>query len=383
MNILYVAFIDFAQRHFGPAKKVLSACRAFERAGHTVTLLGRCGDRVVTVSTDGETTPIAPIGRSLLGPLQRLKDKNVQMAAVEAYVADKAFDFCYIRYDLCTGGFLRMLAAVNKACDHVFMEIATYPYDKEYRGWINKLRLRYDDLTARRLKRYVERIVTFYPIPEERFYGIPCLTVPNGFDFSEMSLVQDDRVPQEIDIAAVSAMRLWHGYERLLEGMHRYYAAGGQRTVRLHLVGDGRECGKYRELTERYGLQERVIFHGPLHGQALDELLEHCPLGVDSLGRHRSGIAVLSSLKSREYGAKGIPFINSCAIDILEDSFPYMLRVPADESPVELEQVIAFYDRIYAGGSRIQVARAVRQYIESRSDMNVVMGRVLAALSES
>ena len=380
MQILYVAFKDFSKLHFGASKKVLKECAAFEAAGHTVTLIGREGDRVVTLTTDGRSTPIAPIPRNPVGKLQPLTDKNTQMATVARYVADKAFDFCYIRYDLCTGKFLSMLRAVRRVCPRIFLEIPTYPYDREYSGRLNRLRLWYDGVTARKLCRYVDRVVTFYPVPDGQIFGIPCLIVPNGFDFSEVSLIREDAVPEDIHIAAVSSMREWHGYERMLTGMYRYYTDHGERAVYLHLVGDGRECGKYRELTARYGLEERVVFHGALHSEALDALLESCTLGVDSLARHRTGIAVLSSLKSREYGAKGIPFINSCAIDIIDDTFPYMLQVPADESPVDIRQVVEYYDRIFAAGSRLQVAQAVRAYIEVRSDMHAVMRQVLAAI---
>ena len=379
MNILYIAFKDFSKLHFGASKKVINECRAFEQAGHTVTLIGRRGDKVVTITTDGQCTDIAPIGKAVVGKLQPITDKNTQMAVVAAYVADKQYDFCYIRYDLCTQKFISMLRAVKAVCPRIFIEIPTYPYDLEYRGKINKLRLWYDNRTAEQMGRYVDKIITFYDIPGNTFHGIDCLLVPNGFDFDEVEIIKQDKVPEDIDIAAVSSMRIWHGYERMIEGLHRYYQNGGSRDIRLHLVGDGRECGKYKALTEQYDLQEHVVFHGAMHGEALDGLLESCPLGIDSLGRHRTGISVLSSLKSREYGAKGIPFINSCEIDIVEESFPYMLKLPADESPVDVQAVVDFYDRVYADGSRIAVAKEVRAYIEARSNMQAVMGQVLNA----
>lgn len=380
MNILYVAFKDFSKLHFGASKKVINECRAFEQAGHTVTLIGRRGDKVVTITTDGACTDIAPIPKAVVGKLQPLTDKDTQMAVAASFVADKKYDFCYIRYDLCTKKFIAMLRAIKAVCPKIYIEIPTYPYDLEYRGKLNKLRLWYDNRTAERMKQYVDRIITFYDIPGNLFHGIDCLLVPNGFDFGGVEIIKQDEVPEVIDIAAVSSMRIWHGYERFIEGLHAYYQGGGQRNLRLHLVGDGRECGKYKALTEQYGLQEHVIFHGAMHGEAFDSLLENCPLGIDSLGRHRTGISVLSSLKSREYGAKGIPFINSCEIDIVGEDFPYMLKVPADESAVDVQSVVDFYDRIFADGSRIEVAKKVRAYVEARSNMQAVMGQVLAAL---
>ena len=118
-----------------------------------------------------------------------------------------------------------------------------------------------------------------------------------------------------------------------------------------------------------------------MHGAALDAVYERCAIGIDSLARHRSGIVVLSSLKSREYGAKGIPMINSCKIDILEEDFPYLLRVPADESPINMNEVFDFYDRVLGNGrSRLEIGEEVRSYIEAKSGMTETLKAVVGKL---
>ncbi|MGN1369070.1 MAG: glycosyltransferase [Aristaeellaceae bacterium] len=379
MNILYIAFKDFSKLHFGASKKVISECRAFESLGHSVTLIGREKNATVFVTTSGGTKPLRVHKQCPLGKLQTLLDKEHQIRDVLAYVRDQRYDYCYIRFDLCTRSFLKLLKGLKSVCDHIDMEIPTYPYEKEYSGKLNRIRLALDQQYARQLPRYVDRIISFYEIPGNSFHGVPVLLVPNGFDFDGIEIVKDDTVPQDIHIAAVSSMRHWHGYERMIEGLHRYYQDGGKRNFVLHIVGDGREGPKYRTLTEQYALNEHVIFHGAMHGKELDDLLESCMLGVDSLARHRTGISRLSSLKSREYGAKGLPIINSCDIDIVGDDFAYFLKVPADETPVDMQSVADFYDRCFACGSRQQVAKEVRAYIEKRSSMQAVMKQVLEA----
>ena len=223
----------------------------------------------------------------------------------------------------------------------------------------------------------MDEVVTFYDVPGGEYYGIPVKIVPNGFDFSDVKTISTDFVNEDIEIAAVSSMRIWHGYERLIEGLHIYYENKGSRNIIFHIVGDGREGMKYRELVSKYRLDTHVIFHGAMHGKELDDLLERCALGVDSLARHRTGISVLSSLKSREYGAKGIPIINSCDIDIIDDDFEFFLKVPADESPIDIDQVVAFYDSCYQGRSRVAVAKKIREYIEKKSDMRAVMNMIV------
>ena len=46
-------------------------------------------------------------------------------------------------------------------------------------------------------------------------------------------------------------------------------------------------------------------------------------------------------MKNREYAARGIPFVYS-EMDEDFDDRPYVLKVPADESEIDMEQLIAF-----------------------------------------
>jgi hypothetical protein len=48
-------------------------------------------------------------------------------------------------------------------------------------------------------------------------------------------------------------------------------------------------------------------------------------------------------LKNREYATRGIPFIYS-ETDSDFDNKPYVLKAPADETPVDVEQMLAFID---------------------------------------
>lgn len=382
MKLLYIAFKDFSKLHFGASKKVISECKSFSNKGYDVTLIGRVGYSTAEISIDEKHKTINIHRPFLISKLQPLFDKINEINDIISYVKDKKFDICYIRFDLCDYWFVKLLKKLKIVSSKILIEIPTYPYEEEYTGTINKIRLKIDDFYAKKIKRYVDKIITFYDIPRNQYYGVSCLLVPNGFDFDNISIIKDDEVISDIHIAAVSSMRLWHGYERMIEGMGIYYQRGGKRNIFLHIVGDGREGDKYKQVTQNFGLEKNVIFHGAMHGEEMDVLLDKCSLGLDSLGRHRTGISMLSSLKSREYGAKGIPFINSCDIDIVDDDFKYFLKVPADESPIDIESVISFYDDVYKEKSRILVAKEVRKYIEERSNMDAVVEKILYGVGD-
>ena len=65
-------------------------------------------------------------------------------------------------------------------------------------------------------------------------------------------------------------------------------------------------------------------------------------MGIGSLGRHRSGITNIKTLKNREYAARGIPFTYS-ETDEDFDNMPYVLKIMPDESPVNIHDLIDFY----------------------------------------
>ena len=66
-------------------------------------------------------------------------------------------------------------------------------------------------------------------------------------------------------------------------------------------------------------------------------------VAIGSLGRHRSGITTIKTLKNREYASRGIPFIYS-ENDEDFDNQSYILKAPADESPINIDAIISFLD---------------------------------------
>lgn len=380
-KLLYIAFNDIENQLFGVKAKILSQCRVFEDAGFQVDLVQRRGAETV-VLRQGEVRRIIKGREARIDNhyVRSVLDKSHQLADLKKFLKGRQYDGCYIRFDFTDPGFLSLLKQLRKVCPKILLELPTYPYDDENKAMLlSRMKLAVDQIFRKQLHKYVDKIVTFYG-GQDKIFDIPVLTVPNGFDFSTMSLVTQELSGEPIHIIAVSSMREWHGYERFLEGMNRYYQAGGSREFVLHLVGNGREYGKYQSLAQPLG--QRVVMEGAMSGAPLEALYERCALGIDSLARHRSGIHVLSSLKSREYGAKGIPMINSCKIDIIESDFPYLLQVPADESPIDMEAVAAFYDRCFADKSRLAVAAEIRSYIEGKSGMSQTLANVVKAFSE-
>jgi len=130
---------------------------------------------------------------------------------------------------------------------------------------------------------------------------------------------------------------------------------------------------EFRKIIADNHMESYIIIYGKKHGKELDEIFNLCDFGIGSLGRHRAGIQKIKTLKNREYAARGIPFVYS-ETDSDFDERPYVLKLPADETPADIRQIIAFYRQLSI------TAQEIRDSIKDLSwkhQMNQVINSVL------
>ena len=292
---------------------------------------------------------------------------------------DKA-DFLYVRRPNIDCSLVQLFKKVkrrNPQCKIIF-EIPTYPYIPEIlrNGLMKELPFILKDYINHNLMRgYVDLITTYSPDTE--IWGIKAMPIKNGVDFSSIKMPKRRLSGKTIEVIEVSRANFWHGYDRFLIGMGEYYKNGGNRNIIFHMVGDGMTVPQYHQLVKEYHLENHVIIYGDRSGEELEQIYEHAFIGLDGLARHRSGNFTNSSLKSREYAAMGIPFISSVDIDFAEETWPYVMHITQDETPVDMNEVIVFFDGIYSNKDCNEIANEIRNYAKSRCDMSVVMQPVL------
>ena len=199
----------------------------------------------------------------------------------------------------------------------------------------------------------------------------PNITIGNGYDVSS---VPERHFPlffgDEFHILCVANISRWHGLDRLIRGLATY---SGPIKITLHIAGDGAELSTIQKLTNKLNIADSVIFHGFKIGKDLDDLFNTCHIAVGSLGIHRIGLTEASILKAREYCARGIPYIIGCIDPDFPDDFPWVLRMPADESPLNIEKIIEFAHRVCTDPAHSQKMRA---YAEEHLDWSVKMKRL-------
>ena len=191
----------------------------------------------------------------------------------------------------------------------------------------------------------MDALVTFSDA--ETIFGQRTIRISNGVDFESIPLHSPlTPHPSPLHLIGVAEVHDWHGFDRIMTGMGEYYEKLKMPEVFFHVVGGvhpNRMNNVFLPIIEKYELQDKIIFHGTLFGDELTKVFNLCQFAIGSLGRHRSGITIIKTLKNREYATRGIPFIYS-EQDSDFDHQPYVLKAPADESPVDIQRIIDFMD---------------------------------------
>lgn len=342
MKALFLVFHGFLAYN-GISKKIIYQVDGLKQCGVDTRLCYLKIDDNDTHYRMADETVIENYGKGFQAKLR----KRICYKSLYNYIKNENIKFIYIRYVHNANPFLILfLKSLQILQVKIVMEIPTYPYDKEYKGLSLDYQriLFFDKCFRKRMAKYVDNIVTFSDY--KKIWGRPTIQISNGIDFSQIKLKQHiNNNTNIINLIGVATIHPWHGYDRLINGLINYYKQKESSIlVYFHIVGEGvpEIINNYKELTTQNKLENYIIFHGPKFGLDLDNLFDLADLGIGSLARHRSDITKIKTLKNREYAARGVPFIYS-EIDEDFENKPYIYKVPADESAVNINEIIHFY----------------------------------------
>lgn len=350
MKILFLTYHGF-EKASGISKKMLSQIKGLRQNGHEVHVCyyDLADDGTCCRYVDGHV--IHNYGRGRLATLLQRMDYS----CINDYCSQHGIEFVYVRCFMNASPFtIRLFRRLQIDGIKAVMEIPTYPYDGEFSSLPLKYRIEHivDKLFRNCLASYMDAIVTFSD--ELNIFGKRTIRISNGIDFDCVPLHQpiaNNPHPKAIHLIGVAEVHPWHGFDRMLKGLGEYYslklkAKSQEPDVFFHVVGGvgNSMMHDFRDIIEKYNIEDKVVFHGKLFGIQLDEVFHKCQFAIGSLARHRSGITRIKTLKNREYAARGIPFIYS-EEDSDFDHQPYVLKAPADESPINVQAIVDF---IYA-----------------------------------
>lgn len=375
MKILFLIFHGFDPNN-GISKKISYQLEAFKANGHEAHLCYM--DESSSKRRIVDETIIADYGNGKKGKIL----KRTEFGSFVDYAIKKQIDFVYIRSNHNANPFtIRMVKRMKEAGIRAAMEIPTYPYDQEYFNKSMRRQLIQDKLFRYQFANQLDAIVTF--TEEDFIFGQKTIKISNGIDFDSVKLKKESsHSSNNLHLIGVAEIHRWHGFDRVIQGMANYYSTSKDIKVYFHVVGYFFSPVEEEEITkmiEENHLEPYVILYGKKHGEDLDEIFDKCDFGIGSLGRHRVGIDDIKTLKNREYAARGIPFIYS-ETDTDFDKQPYVLKMPANESPINIEDIIRFHMQLTISPQEI---RHSIEHLSWKNQMKRVIDAIYPPIKES
>lgn len=379
MKILFLVYHGFSE-YSGISKKIHYQVKGLKENGHDVRLcyydFSAEGHRCRYV--DGKV--IKDYGKGNLAALRQ----RLCYGAIYDYCIQEGIEFVYARcFQNANPWLIHFFKKLKKAGIHAVTEIPTYPYDDEFTdksNWNMRVDLWMDKRFRNSLYKYMDAMVTFSDA--KVIFGQHAINISNGVDFDSTPLhnCQLSNVNCPLHLIGVAEVHFWHGFDRVVAGIGEYYKNGGTRDVVFHIVGGVHpnymqnipQAPGFQVLIDKYGIQDKIVFHGTKFGEQLTDVFNQCQFAIGSLGRHRSGITVIKTLKNREYATRGIPFIYSEQDSDFDDQ-PYVLKAPADESPIDIQQIIDFMDHFTMKPEEI---RKTVQHLTWKKQMQRVLDAV-------
>jgi glycosyltransferase involved in cell wall biosynthesis len=386
MNLLYAAFIREDSETKGFLKKVISQCNVFKKEFENVYLYISRKDEAVFYKV--EKNGLQEIDTFKYNKLS-VFDEESRIRKVRGFLRYNSFlkylneiinlykiDILYLRNSHPTRKLMNILD--NKKIIKL-LEYPTYPYEEEYKKIQPKLeRIIFRNDKRKRTEDIVDLVVGISGEKnlkvDEKF-----ILINNGIQLNSVKVKKQNKKIY-LNLLSIANVAFWHGYDRIIKGLHEYYKTNPEKEVFYHCVGEGSDLENLKTLVRELSLEKYVIFHGTKTGEDLDKVVDECDIAFGSLGFHRTGLTGGSPLKAREYCARGIPFVIAYEDWDFPKNFPFVYRIPKDDTPVDVSQVIKWYENLIKEHPNYSIE--MRKYAEENLSWDAKMKPVIEKIKE-
>lgn len=338
---MYITFVNNNSEMAGVMKKIIGQVNVFEKYFENCyyTALDNEGLNIYEGNTIKERIYYDNFF------IQKINTRKSFYKGLIAFIIKNSIKLIYIRHKLKDPFFMNFIRKLKQNGVIVFIEVPTYPYKKEVKS---KVPLFVDMMYSKYLYKYVENIITFSK--HKKIFGIDTININNGVELNSIKVINKEKELNYLNVIGVANISFWHGYDRLIKGLKSYYN-GNSKTksviVNFNIIGNGPELPYLKELVMNYSLGNYVHFKGYKSGVELNNEFCKADLGVVSLGIHRLGLDSVSTLKSKEYWARGLPFIKSYADHQADELISeYIMNVPPDETEININNLVNFHERL-------------------------------------
>lgn len=318
--------------------------------------------------------------------VDNIENERVYHSTAEEDIAVlEQYDYLYVRCGLFYKQYKQMLRPRNNRHYNVIVEIPTYPIKDEL--WAKaKVRLRrgqlfmairsffggiyLQDILFKSQIKYIDYLVIISYMKD--INGVRCIHIDNGIDVARTKVCKNSNESSKVVMMMVANIAYWQGIDRVIEGIAKY---DDKENVEFRVVGEGQEKSSLIRLVEKKQLQSNVKFLGIKNGKELDDLFDECDVAIGSLGLARKKI-VGSTLKTREYMARGIPFVASNFETIGDDIKDDVCFVEDNDTPVDISKIVDYVKSI----DRKAVSDRFRAFAMKKISWDVQMKKVMSEI---
>ena len=106
-------------------------------------------------------------------------------------------------------------------------------------------------------------------------------------------------------------------------------------------------------------------------------------VGVAALGVYKDGLEKLSTIKAREYIAKGLPVILGAQDDLFEGKGKeYGIQFSNDRQSIDIKRIVKKMDEIHNGKTSEQLISEIRDFAYKNVDNRVTLKPVIDYIEE-
>lgn len=359
-----------SDRSIGITKKISSEINTLRGFGYEMYYTAYDQDGVSIFNNDDDIVLhyVYPFRNSKINKL--LRYYFLEKTALVYLEQNNAFDIGYIRLGPPNSMLFRILKVLKDGGAKILVESLAYFPGIQYKSLQGKYIQLMHFINHSKFKKYIECFLVEGNFNE--MYGVPCYSMNMGVDVPNIVPHNYSGVKNELNLISVANENSYHAYDRVISSLHEYIKRNGQVSVKVHLVGTISDESK--KLIEKYELNDYVVLYGKKSGKELDCIYDSCNVGLGPFGQHRVGGKKDTGLKTKEYFAKGLPYVYSGEEPTVPDGYPYIMQFPSDESPIDFDAVWTFYQSYVNDDNVIE---KMRQFAMDNYSWNTIMRDIL------
>ncbi|UCF19046.1 MAG: hypothetical protein JSU87_14110 [Gemmatimonadota bacterium] len=289
---------------------------------------------------------------------------------IEDAIDCDAYDLLLLRYPMADGEAAKFAGRHKVVSEHHTKEVEERRAQlRSHLPYLQRLHKRVSlQQEVRYGPRYLGRCTGIVAVSDEtRLYqlnrsgsDLPSLTMPNGILVDRVSHTRFRLFDgSTLHLAFLGGRGSpWHGTDRLLRSLSAYR---GRTPIKVHLLGALRPPVGTLNLPQNVDVE----FHGTLLGSDADTLLSRTNLAISSLALFECDLGEISTLKTREYTARGLPFVIGHVDPDLRpvpEAMKFFLSVPNDDSLIDMDGLIEFAERMAAREPEDRISDFMRDY---------------------